>query len=132
MPIAFAPGVDSLYPLAMVETHAARARQLRIHFYASELADAGPQIELFQCLAKHASRWQELKLRLTSRLSPVLTDLQGRVPSLRSFSINRDRLESQTTSIDTFRSSPSPVYANIYNKFRPVSGFAATGATYIL
>ncbi|KAJ7483451.1 hypothetical protein FB451DRAFT_1170051 [Mycena latifolia] len=46
---------SSRYPLPMLETQIARARNLKIHFYGSEKSDSQPQVATFQCLARHSS-----------------------------------------------------------------------------
>ncbi|KAJ6580718.1 hypothetical protein B0H19DRAFT_483969 [Mycena capillaripes] len=117
--------LSSAYPLSMLETQLARAGNLKIRFYGCQTSDSQPQIETLQCLLKHASRWEDLSLRLTSRLYPLLTNLRGRVPSLRRLCITWDRLESQEAaeSIDFFQLAPSLVDATVYNQFRyiPIS-----------
>ncbi|KAF8211822.1 hypothetical protein K438DRAFT_1808022 [Mycena galopus ATCC 62051] len=88
-----------------------RAEELKIHFYGSERADSGSQIQIFQLLSQHSSRWKELGLGLTSQIVPLLTALQDRVPSLKRVWIHdqRDRQESQAAvqSINCFQSAPS-------------------------
>ncbi|KAJ7643411.1 hypothetical protein DFH06DRAFT_1477175 [Mycena polygramma] len=111
---------SSLYPLSMVETQIARAQTLKIHFYGCEDTDPVPQIELFQCLAKHASRWEELSLELTSALFPLLASLRGHVPSLRRLWIQWDCEESQMAadSIDFCQSASSLVDAGVLSQYR--------------
>ncbi|KAJ6580727.1 hypothetical protein B0H19DRAFT_1328836, partial [Mycena capillaripes] len=84
VPISYHSHFDpkSSYPLAMVQTHIARADRLKIHFYGCQSSDSQPQIEIFECLARHASQWEELSLRLTSDLWPLLALLRGRFPLL--------------------------------------------------
>ncbi|KAJ7654663.1 hypothetical protein DFH06DRAFT_518732 [Mycena polygramma] len=113
------------YPLPMIETHISRAYTLKIHFYGCQTSDPNPQIESFKCLAKHALRWEELSLGLTSSLYPLLDGLRGRVPLLRRLAIEWDGEESQQAvdSIDCFESAPSLADLSIANEYRfiPVS-----------
>ncbi|KAF7371163.1 hypothetical protein MSAN_00751800 [Mycena sanguinolenta] len=78
------PNLDlsSSYPLAMIETHVARAQNLRVIFRGSDAHHAPNQIEIFRYLAKHASRWQELRIDLAGSLYPLLDSLRGCVPLL--------------------------------------------------
>ncbi|KAJ7648235.1 hypothetical protein DFH06DRAFT_1332471 [Mycena polygramma] len=124
--IKYQPETDpSAYPLAMVETQLARAKKLKIHFSGCQISNAGPQTEMFRYLSKHASRWEELSLVLTSDLYPILNDLRGRVPSLCRVSIRWDREESRAgaDSIHFLESAPSLVDVDVLNKHRyvPVS-----------
>ncbi|KAJ7648229.1 hypothetical protein DFH06DRAFT_1423724 [Mycena polygramma] len=119
--IKYQPGTDpSVYSLAMMETQLARAKKLKIIFSGNQMSDPGPQIEMFRYLSKHASRWEELTLLLTSELYLVLNNLRGRVPSLRRVSIRWGRKESQADahSIDFLRSAPSLVDAQVLNEYR--------------
>ncbi|KAJ7654646.1 hypothetical protein DFH06DRAFT_1092897 [Mycena polygramma] len=121
--IKYQPGTDpSVYSLAMVEAQLARAKKLKIHFSGCQTLNPVPQIELFQCLSKHASRWEELTLLLTSDLYSIVNTLRGRVPSLRIVSIRWDREESQAEahSIDFLESAPSLVYADVFNQYRTI------------
>ncbi|KAF7336355.1 F-box domain-containing protein [Mycena venus] len=110
------------FPLLMVGTQIARARQLRIHFHGCETADSLPKIAVFQCLAAHASRWEELCLLLTSQRVPLLAGLRDRVPLLQRLLIEWDQPKSQAgmESIDCFETAPSLVDAGVSNTFRSI------------
>ncbi|KAJ7609363.1 hypothetical protein DFH06DRAFT_1308932 [Mycena polygramma] len=99
-------------PLPMVETQIARAgHNLKVHFHGCEATDSFPQLEVFRCLAKHALRWEELSLTVTSAHFPLLASLRGRVPLLRRLWFQWDTRESQESadSVDCFESAPSLV-----------------------
>jgi hypothetical protein len=57
------------FSLSPIEAQIQRARNLKIHFYGSETADAGSQIQMFQLLSQHSSRWEELCLGLTPTIT---------------------------------------------------------------
>ncbi|KAJ7648178.1 hypothetical protein DFH06DRAFT_1476267 [Mycena polygramma] len=105
----YQPETNPSYPLAMVGTQLARAKKLKIQFFGCQTSNAGPQTEMFRYLSKHASRWEELSLVLTSDLYPILNNLRGRVPSLCRVSIKWDREESQAgaDSISFLESAPA-------------------------
>ncbi|KAF8211032.1 hypothetical protein K438DRAFT_102106 [Mycena galopus ATCC 62051] len=101
------------YSLALVETQIQRAHKLKIHFYGcSTLPDSRPQIQIFEFLLQHSSRWEELSLGLTCAIVPLLTALRDRVPALKRLWIqwedDPDRRPSVQT-IDCFQSAPSLV-----------------------
>ncbi|KAJ6467141.1 hypothetical protein C8R47DRAFT_1056187, partial [Mycena vitilis] len=83
-------GHFSLYPLpaAVIQLErAGNARSLKIHFHGSESQDTDldtdPQVEMFRLLSEHSVRWEELSMRITSNLAPLLAALRGRLPALR-------------------------------------------------
>ncbi|KAJ7609346.1 hypothetical protein DFH06DRAFT_1376373 [Mycena polygramma] len=126
--VTYLPNTDpwTWNPLPMVETQISRAgHNLKIHFHGCETTDSRPQLEVFQCLAKHASRWEELSLTVTSAHFPLLASLRGRMPLLRRLWFQWDTRESQasTDSVDCFESAPSLVDVGVNNEFRfiPVS-----------
>ncbi|KAJ7138199.1 hypothetical protein C8R44DRAFT_976021 [Mycena epipterygia] len=110
------------HALSIIKVHIQRAQTLKIHFEGSSDSDSQPQIEIFQCLAEHCSRWQELSIELTSDLVPLLSVLRDRIPLLRRLSMSWNDSESQTgvDSIDCFERAPSLVDAAIFNKSRHV------------
>ncbi|KAJ7124362.1 hypothetical protein C8R44DRAFT_852255 [Mycena epipterygia] len=110
------------HSLPMVEAQIERAQSLKIHFYGCDESDSQPQIEIFQCLIQHSSRWRELAVGLTSDLIPVLADLRGRLPSLRRLWMEWQSVESQeeVEGIHCFESAPSLVDAGIFNEHRYV------------
>ncbi|KAJ6517881.1 hypothetical protein C8R47DRAFT_200 [Mycena vitilis] len=117
--VVYTPDItpSSSYALSMVETQIARAKSLKIHFYGCEDTDPGPQIDTFRCLAKHAPRWEDLDLELTSALFPLLAGLRGRMTSLRRLWLQWESPESQIAaesdpsnqSIDFCATAPSLV-----------------------
>lgn len=112
----------SSFPLPMVETQITRAKALEVCFYGSEILDHRPQVEAFNLLAKHSSRWVELSIGLTSRLAPLLASLRDRVPLVRRLDLHWDNVDSQRgiESIDCFATAPSLVNANISCEYRPI------------
>jgi hypothetical protein len=120
------------YPVSMVEAqiHRSRARKLEIHFYGSEAASSGPQIQIFQLLLQHSSRWEALELVLTAEIAPLLTTLRTGFPSLQRLFIRSyvESPESQTAvpSIDCFRVAPFLVDLSVYGKHRFLSVTAPT------
>ncbi|KAJ7755200.1 hypothetical protein B0H16DRAFT_1830828 [Mycena metata] len=123
LPISFITYNTPSYPLDMIETHLARSHKLKIHFYGNEETESLPQVQIFQCLARHAFRWEELSLRMTSALVPLLADVRDRLLALRRLSLEWDVPDSETVvdSIDSFQSVPSLVDATVYNMDRYVS-----------
>ncbi|KAJ7138256.1 hypothetical protein C8R44DRAFT_728415 [Mycena epipterygia] len=99
-----------------------RAQSLKIHFTGHETSNSRPQIELFQFLAEHSCRWQELSIGLTSDLVPHLVGLRNRLPSLRRLWMQWHGPESQegVESIDCLASAPSLVDVAIFNEYRYV------------
>ena len=71
------------YSLALVEAQIQRAQKLKIHFHGCETADSPTQIQMFQLLSQHSSRWEELSIGLTTTVTPLLAALRDRIPSLR-------------------------------------------------
>ncbi|KAF7347213.1 F-box domain-containing protein [Mycena venus] len=122
--IIYPPDTDpaSLYPLSMVETQISRAQKLTVHFRGCETTDSRPQIEMFQCLAKHSSQWDELYLLLTSAIFSLLPSFQDRIPMLRRLQIEWDTEESQEAaeSIDCFQTASSLVNISVRNRFRSI------------
>ncbi|KAJ6501216.1 hypothetical protein C8R47DRAFT_1255752 [Mycena vitilis] len=117
----FTPDTNpSSYAIPMVETLLARAQKLNIRFYGSEVNDPVPQVEIFQCLAAHASRWEDLILQMTSALFPLLSGLRGHIPALRRLSLQWDCPESRTEahSIDFCDPAPSLVDVTVLNEGR--------------
>ncbi|KAJ7654648.1 hypothetical protein DFH06DRAFT_1329910 [Mycena polygramma] len=104
----------------MLETQIARAPRMKIHFHGPEKSDSQTQVEIFQRLAKHCSRWEELDLTLTSALLPLFASLRGRLPLLRRVWIQWAEERSQTTltSMDVFDGAPSLVDVGIYSQYR--------------
>ncbi|KAJ7113998.1 hypothetical protein C8R44DRAFT_229803 [Mycena epipterygia] len=111
-----------MYPLSMVETQIARAQTLKIHFYGSQTKNSRPQIEMFHLLAEHSSRWEELRVSLTSDLFPLLASLRHRLPSLRRLWIQWSDPKSQVgaESINCFEVAPSLLNAGFSNRHRHV------------
>ncbi|KAF7345530.1 F-box domain-containing protein [Mycena venus] len=112
------------YPLPMVETQIARAQaqKLKIHFYGCETSNSTPQKQIFQCLTKHVSRWEELSFGLTSALFPLLKNLQGRFLSLLRLGIQWDSPKSQlgVESIDIFEMAPALVNVGVRSEHRSI------------
>ncbi|KAF7336856.1 F-box domain-containing protein [Mycena venus] len=116
---------SSAYPSSLVEAQLQRSQKLNIHIRGCEETDFLPQILMFQLLSQHSSRWEELSVRLTPQMSPLLAPLRDRIPSLKRLWIDWTSPESQTAvqSIDCFQTAGSLVDVGIYNEFdyAPVS-----------
>ncbi|KAJ7483501.1 hypothetical protein FB451DRAFT_1364408 [Mycena latifolia] len=119
---AFVEDPAHSYPFPMLETQLARAQSLKIHFYASTNSETRPQTEMFQFLAAHSSRWEELSISLTSDLVPLLSALRNRMPSLRRLWLQWDSPASQeaVNSIDCFQTAPSLIDVGVYNEYRSI------------
>ncbi|KAJ7330534.1 hypothetical protein DFH08DRAFT_314625 [Mycena albidolilacea] len=73
-----------------------RAEKLKIHFFGSGTVDSRPQIQMFQLLLQHASRWEELSLGLTPALLPLFSALPDQLFHLKRSWIVWEGPESQT------------------------------------
>ncbi|KAF7335989.1 F-box domain-containing protein [Mycena sanguinolenta] len=109
--VALAP--SSSYPLDMVETHIRRAQNLRIKFHGLSDRHESNKIEIFRCLVKYASRWEELLLEPTESLCPFLDSLRDCVPLLRRVRIrshdHRNLFRTAAQSFDFINTAPSLV-----------------------
>ncbi|KAJ7471023.1 hypothetical protein FB451DRAFT_1368159 [Mycena latifolia] len=113
----------SEYPLSMVEAQIQRAQKLKIHFYGCTNTVARPQVQMFQYLAEHSSRWEEFSVELTPELTPLLPTLRNRVSSLCRLWIQWHDPESREVvdSIDCFEAAPCLVDFGMNNDYaRPV------------
>ncbi|KAJ7663941.1 hypothetical protein DFH06DRAFT_1087795 [Mycena polygramma] len=109
---------SSAYPLPFAKAQIERSQKLKIHFYGDSEADSQPQIELFQLLAQHSSRWEEFSIGVTSAIVPLLPAVRHRIPLLKRLYIQWQDAESQSVeSLDCFQTAPSLVDAGIYNEF---------------
>ncbi|KAJ7902483.1 hypothetical protein B0H13DRAFT_757118 [Mycena leptocephala] len=107
------------YSLSLVQAQIQRSQKLKIHFDGCHEKDSRPQIQMFQLLAQHSPRWEELSLGLTPELLPSLTVLCDRVSSLKRLWIEWEESEVQTIeSIDCFQTAFSLVDASIHNECR--------------
>ncbi|KAF7336510.1 F-box domain-containing protein [Mycena sanguinolenta] len=108
------------YPRAMISTQIERARSLKIHFFGYEDCDASSQIALFELLAIHSHRWEELSIQLTSHLGPcVMKDRD--LTALRRTWVQWHNAESQTpefNSVDFLRTATSLVEIGVCCDFR--------------
>ncbi|KAF7345578.1 ABC protein [Mycena venus] len=104
---------------SMLETQLARARTLKVHFYGSEIYETQPQTEMFEFLAAHSTRWEELSISLTSDLVPLLASLRGRIPLLRRLWLQWDSSRSlkNVESIECFDAAPSLTDVGVYNEY---------------
>ncbi|KAJ6471875.1 hypothetical protein C8R45DRAFT_1164424 [Mycena sanguinolenta] len=124
---------SSSYPLAMIETHVARAQKLRIYFHGCDPFSRhdSNQIEIFRCLVKHASRWEELHLEATHSLYVLFESLPDCVPLLHRVRM-RVRRNQHSPTAESFRflnTTPSLVDISLYNQpssfsFHPSSQLA--------
>ncbi|KAF7366657.1 F-box domain-containing protein [Mycena sanguinolenta] len=97
------------YSLDLVETQIHRAQYLHIHFYGCAETDAEPQIEMFELLLKHCSRWEELGLGITSAMLPLLAVLRDCIPSLKRLWIQWENSHAEVQSLECFQIAPSLV-----------------------
>ncbi|KAF7345515.1 F-box domain-containing protein [Mycena venus] len=111
---------SSAYPLSLAMAQIQRARKLKIHFYGCEKVDSRPQIQLFQLLSQHSSRWEELSLGLTSWIVPLLAHFRDRrFSSLKKLWITWSSPESQTpVSLDYFQTASSLVDVGVSDTCR--------------
>ncbi|KAJ7654610.1 hypothetical protein DFH06DRAFT_1202884 [Mycena polygramma] len=104
------------YSLALVTAQIERCRKLDIRFYGCSEVDSRPQIQMFELLAQHSSRWEELIVGLTSDLIPSLTGLRDRVPSLTRLTIHWNEPETVVTKfINCFETACSLRNASVYH-----------------
>ncbi|KAF7342594.1 F-box domain-containing protein [Mycena sanguinolenta] len=107
------------YPLEMVRTQLARAQLLKVHFCGTEVTDPSPQITMFELLAQHSARWQELSLQLTCDLGLRTVNLD--FASLRRAWVQWDTMESQPPelrSIEFFSTATSLVDIGVLCEYR--------------
>ncbi|KAJ6481625.1 hypothetical protein C8R45DRAFT_307881 [Mycena sanguinolenta] len=109
------------YSMALVEAQIHRAKTLHIHFYGCAETDPQPQLEMFELLLKHSSRWDELSLGMTSALLPLLATLRDRIPSLQRIWIQSDDLHAEAQSLDCFEIAPSLVDFGVNSSHRFLS-----------
>ncbi|KAJ6462129.1 hypothetical protein C8R45DRAFT_1027374 [Mycena sanguinolenta] len=91
----------SQYPRELVQLQLKRARSLKIHFFGNEMDESRPQIALFRILAGHCARWEELDIRLTSGLVPILMSLDWDPIALRKARVWWDTEDSQPSAFDS-------------------------------
>ncbi|KAK7012821.1 F-box domain-containing protein [Favolaschia claudopus] len=112
------------YSPSLIETQLQRARSMKVHFYPNQTVDPKPQVEIFQLLARHSDRWEDLSIGLTSLIVPLLPSLRARLPSLRRLWVQWLRPSSSLSvqSINCFHIAPSLVDfgATDVSLFRPV------------
>ncbi|KAJ7605289.1 hypothetical protein FB45DRAFT_490364 [Roridomyces roridus] len=97
--------------LEMIRTQVERsgARNLMIQFHASESHDSAVQVNLFQFLSSHSTRWEQLSIQIAAALVPHLVLLRGRLPVLQGIWTQWDTEDSEIgiDSIDCFEIAPS-------------------------
>ncbi|KAJ7023844.1 hypothetical protein C8F04DRAFT_1133442 [Mycena alexandri] len=113
---------SSRYSLSLVEAQLERSNKLTVYFYGSEELDPSSQIQMFELLLQHASRWEGLSLGITSAIMPLLPTLRDRLSSLKHLWIQWDTADSQgeAPSIDCFQTSTSLIDVGICNAYRDV------------
>ncbi|KAJ7623635.1 hypothetical protein FB45DRAFT_111603 [Roridomyces roridus] len=96
-------------PLAMIQAQVDRARNLRIGFSAYESGNAAAQVEMFEFLSEHSSRWVDLDLQMTAALVPRLAALRGRISSLQRLWLqwDTDQTEAEVHSVNCFQTASS-------------------------
>ncbi|KAF7340700.1 ABC protein [Mycena sanguinolenta] len=108
--------------LALAETQVHRAQKLHIHFYGSPEADSEPQIQMFELLLKHSSRWEDLSIGITPEMLPLLTALRDGIPSLKRVWIQWHDVDSSAVqSLDCFQTAPSLVDFGVYHEHHFIS-----------
>ncbi|KAJ7663990.1 hypothetical protein DFH06DRAFT_337725 [Mycena polygramma] len=70
------------YSPSLVKAQIQRSQKLNVHFYGCEDLPSRPQIEMFNLLAQHSSRWERLSVGLTSSIARLLPAVRDRIPSL--------------------------------------------------
>ncbi|KAJ7609102.1 hypothetical protein FB45DRAFT_1039260 [Roridomyces roridus] len=120
--LVYVSGKRQADPLPMVQAQVQRARDLKIHFYGAQngTGDATARIKLFTFLSEHSVRWEELFLRLTAELVPLLPPLRGRLPSLRRLSIiwHDERSQIGVDSVECFETAPFLEDVEFSSEFR--------------
>ncbi|KAJ7654593.1 hypothetical protein DFH06DRAFT_1047328 [Mycena polygramma] len=113
------PQSSSPYPMSFVETQIQRAQKLKIHFYCGKEFPLRPQIQMFELLTQHSSRWEELGLGLSANMVPYLAALSDRIPSLKRLWIRcYHGATSLVDSIDCFQSAPALIDVGLYHDDR--------------
>ncbi|KAJ7706735.1 hypothetical protein B0H17DRAFT_1001168 [Mycena rosella] len=109
-------------PLSMVKKQIERAQSLKIRFYGREKGHPRAQFEMFQLLAEHSPRWEEVFIELTSDTVPLLASVRN-LPSLRRLGIQWNVSDSQAgvESMDCFQAAPSLLDVSVYNEFSSIS-----------
>ncbi|KAF7371091.1 F-box domain-containing protein [Mycena sanguinolenta] len=102
--------------LSLVRAQIQRSPRLKIHFYAFPDMDSRPQIQMFELLSQHCSRWEELSLGLASKIPLSLTALRDRLPSLRRLWLQWDEPESVQSLLDCFRAASSLVEVGVFDE----------------
>ncbi|KAF7358575.1 F-box domain-containing protein [Mycena sanguinolenta] len=109
------------YPLEMIRIQLKRARLLKIHFFGDEMCESPLQIALFTLLAGSYTQWEELNIRLTSDLVPILMDLCQDPRALRKVRVQWDTAESQPSeynSVDFLRTAISLVDISVHCEYQ--------------
>ncbi|KAJ7609136.1 hypothetical protein FB45DRAFT_375670, partial [Roridomyces roridus] len=107
--------------LEMVRTQVERTKwNLKIQFYPSESHDPARQVELFQFLASHSARWEQLDIHVAAALIPHLAQLRGSLPALRRLWIQYDAPDSEMEEnpLDCFELASSLFDIGIENRSR--------------
>ncbi|KAJ7903900.1 hypothetical protein B0H13DRAFT_2274773 [Mycena leptocephala] len=89
------------YPRELIRLQLTRARSLKIHFFGDEMEESRPQIALFGILAGYCAQWEELNIRLTSDLVPILMSLYGDPSVLRKARVRWDTEDIQPSAFDS-------------------------------
>ncbi|KAF7360838.1 F-box domain-containing protein [Mycena sanguinolenta] len=115
--------VKEKYPLEMVNTQVERARSLKIHFFGSQNCDSASQIAVFDLLASHSGRWEDLSIQLTSHLVPHMKATHYDLTALRRVWVQWDDSTSRSQppeldSIDFFQSAISLVEIAVISHVR--------------
>ncbi|KAJ7609149.1 hypothetical protein FB45DRAFT_1067153, partial [Roridomyces roridus] len=120
-------GRKSMDPLPMLRVQVARARTLKIHFVGFEPpseSGSGTQVErtqldLFNFLSAHSTRWEELNVVITPFMVPRFPALRGRLPSLKRLWIKWAQYDMQNrdtvNTIQCFETAGSLVDVGVLN-----------------
>ncbi|KAF7371098.1 F-box domain-containing protein [Mycena sanguinolenta] len=109
---------SSEYHLSLMATRIECSQKLKIHFYGSLEMDSRPQIQMFELLMQHSSRWEELSLGLTTQIFPLLNSLHERLPSLKRLWVQWDDLEASVDKfLDCFQTALSLVELGLVDEF---------------
>ncbi|KAK7031599.1 ABC protein [Favolaschia claudopus] len=103
--------------LPLVNTRLQRAQRLKIHFYASDKSEHLPQVEMLQLLLEHSSRWEELSLRLSPSIVPLLTTHSIPFPSLKRLWLEWDSAVTWAAMppLNCFQAAPCLADCSIIN-----------------
>ncbi|KAJ6485564.1 hypothetical protein C8R45DRAFT_276122 [Mycena sanguinolenta] len=109
---------SSAHYLSMVRAQIQRSQQLQLHFYTCLDMDSRAQIQMFELLSQHSSRWEVLSLALSPEILPSLAALRDRLSSLKKLWVQWEGFETNSAPslLDNFQTASSLVDIGILNE----------------